>query len=91
MAAEWPPRILRGTRTGWDPDGLHGCVSAVQRHFVRRGWTARDGLAWAHNPEVAGSNPAPATYSARFARIWPNCVVRRLAVLAGFSPEGWPR
>ena len=40
-----------------------------------------------HNPEVAGSNPAPATYSARFARIWPNCVGRCSAVLAGFSPE----
>ena len=35
LAAEWPPRILKATRTGWDPDGLHEGASAGQRHFVR--------------------------------------------------------
>ena len=66
MAAEWPPRILSGTRTGWDPDGLHGCVSTGQRHIARWGRTARHELAWAHNPEVAGSNPAPRLQEPRF-------------------------
>ena len=37
--------------------------SPGRRHFLRLAGAQRDGLKRAHNPKVAGSNPAPATKS----------------------------
>ena len=61
MGAEWVPGFRRRTGPRRDVVGCGTYVCAGQRHVlgsVGPGW---DELFGAHNPEVAGSNPAPAT------------------------------
>ena len=86
--------IPESDRNGPERQRRRSLIIPGQSRFWDRaapGEIGRERLTAAHNPEVAGSNPAPATHSARFVRIWPNRVDRHSAVLAGFSPEGCAR
>src|SRR6266498_2214045 len=51
--------------TGWDRAGRsgtdYGLSLLLRRHAAECGETVRDGRKAAHNPEVEGSNPSPAT------------------------------
>ena len=51
--------------TGWDRPGWKYTETPVQRHVLGPNGTWWDSARRAHNPEVAGSNPAPATESDR--------------------------
>ena len=61
MGAEWVPGFWRHTGLAWDREGSGNCVCAGQRHVLGSAGPGWDELFGAHNPEVAGSNPAPAT------------------------------
>ena len=68
------PRSRRHAGLGWDCLGCQDRVSAGQRDDPGSCGAEWDELFGAHDPEVAGSNPAPATtkrpFWGRFAFLW---------------------
>ena len=52
---------VRQPGMGWDRPGRPTRETPAQRHIPGPTGTGRDATRQTHNPEVAGSNPAPAT------------------------------
>ena len=73
------PRARRWPLRRWDRSGLSGCGRAAHRNGDNTvaGWSSPVARR-AHNPKVAGSNPAPATI---FRRLSPPTGTRRVASL----------